>query len=316
MDTTSFHNLKTIADVAIYVKAHADFVSVYDADLMGHSYAYAGVYGAAFSKFNFYNVAFAKCGIRGIEMYASGNIFSETFLLDGCRFEQMRYNSDVNLDWKHFKFNINSQHNANSCSLTCNDCELGNGTIIDANVATGAFSMSFNGGGYVQTYVAQNPFIINLGENVILNIKFNGAHWVAHCPNWTFDNKLQYDGVYYKDYGTDAKMLDLSNAHIYRNYGGNVSLLGVPLSEGVNNISVKNGSSFFNTASNIGKPVWWYNGRWITADGFDATKRTGTTAERPILLSTYKGFQYFDTTLGKPIYWIGSKWVDATGVDV
>ena len=58
-----------------------------------------------------------------------------------------------------------------------------------------------------------------------------------------------------------------------------------------------------------------------------AMQKSGTTAQRPVVSSTYRrfslyiGFQYFDTTLGKPIYIKNISgdtvtWVDATGATV
>lgn len=43
---------------------------------------------------------------------------------------------------------------------------------------------------------------------------------------------------------------------------------------------------------------------------------TGSTKERPILNSYYKGSTYYDITLNKPIWWTGANWVDATGATV
>lgn len=42
----------------------------------------------------------------------------------------------------------------------------------------------------------------------------------------------------------------------------------------------------------------------------------GTTANRPTLSSTNKGFQYYDITINKPMWWNGSNWVDGTGTTV
>jgi hypothetical protein len=41
---------------------------------------------------------------------------------------------------------------------------------------------------------------------------------------------------------------------------------------------------------------------------------SGTTENRPT--TTFKGFQYFDTTLGKPVWWNGANWVDSNGTVV
>lgn len=42
----------------------------------------------------------------------------------------------------------------------------------------------------------------------------------------------------------------------------------------------------------------------------------GSTSERPSLISSDKGFMFYDATLGKPIWWNGTRWIDANGSTV
>lgn len=312
-DTTSFHNTITTADISIYLATHTDFLSWYDSDFMGSTYSYAAVYGEASDKLNFYSGAFAKCGLRGFDLYWDGNNVAASVLLDGCRFEQPRNFSGENSLWRMIKAKSEPSNNTRAMHFELNECMFCKGTIFEGIVTKGALCLTVNGGGFIQYYEETVPFILDVRETSILNIKFNGAHWVGNCPDWTYDDRFQYDGIAYNDYSGN-KMLDLSNAHIYRNYGGEASLVGFPTSTKSTHVSEFKGSCFFNTLSTINKPVWWDGTQWITADGVAASQlRKGITSQRPSLTTSDSGFQFFDTTLKKPIWWDGTAWVDNMG---
>lgn len=315
-DTTSFHNTITTADISIYLATHTDFISWYDADFMGSAYSYAAVSGEASDKLNFYGCAFARCGIRGFDLYWDGNNVCASVMLNGCRFEQPRSFSGEDALWRMIKVVSNPNINTTAMHFELNECMFCKGTIFEGSVSKGALCLTVNGGGYIQSYEDIKPFILNVTGTSILNVKFNGAHWVENCSTWSFDNNFQYDGISYKEFN-GYKMLDLSNCHIYKNYGGAPSLAALPTSSNIDNVAQQKGASFFNTKSTINKPLWWDGSKWIDATGNNPEfLNKGTTSQRPTLASTDAGFQYFDTDLGKPIYWQGTKWVDATGADI
>lgn len=315
-DTTSFHNTITTADISIYLATHTDFISWYDADFMGSNFSYAAVCGEASDKLNFYGCAFAKCGIRGFDLHWEGDNVCASVMLNGCRFEQPRSYSGENALWRMIKVASNPAQNTTAMHFELNECMFCKGTIFEGSVSKGALCLNVNGGGYIQSYEDIQPFLLNVTGTSILNIKFTGAHWVENCSTWIFDNNFQYEGISYKLFN-GYRMLDLSNCHIYKNYGGAPSLAALPTSSNIDNVDQQKGASYFNTKSTINKPLWWDGSSWIDATGNNPELlNKGTTAQRPTLSSNNAGFQYFDIDLGKPIYWTGSKWVDATGNDL
>ena len=75
-----------------------------------------------------------------------------------------------------------------------------------------------------------------------------------------------------------------------------------------------------NSVSLPAESILEFNGiYWIKVSSKEPVlfcNETGSTKERPILNSYYKGSTYYDITLNKPIWWTGTNWVDATGATV
>lgn len=103
-------------------------------------------------------------------------------------------------------------------------------------------------------------------------------------------------------------------------YGDNIALdaLGYTLTDSYGDtrptgLSYRDkGKTFFDTI--LGKNVFWDGAKWIDSNGISVSIITkGTTGQRPILDSSYAGFEYYDTTLKKKILWNGAKWVNVDG---
>lgn len=103
-------------------------------------------------------------------------------------------------------------------------------------------------------------------------------------------------------------------------YGDNIALdaLGYTLTDSYGDTrptglsSRDKGKTFFDTI--LGKNVFWDGAKWIDSNGISVSIITkGTTGQRPILDSSYAGFEYYDTTLKKKILWNGAKWVNVDG---
>lgn len=68
----------------------------------------------------------------------------------------------------------------------------------------------------------------------------------------------------------------------------------------------RSGQMLFNTA--VGKPMWYYRGKWVDANGNPIDAATsGPTSSRPTGVKT--GFAYQDTTLGKLVIYNGATWI-------
>lgn len=79
--------------------------------------------------------------------------------------------------------------------------------------------------------------------------------------------------------------------------------------------SVKEGSVLA-YSSEINQLVYNHNKDWITADGYPAYLKRGTTAQRPTGLTTDdSGYQYYDTTLKTQLWWNGTQWIDPQARD-
>ena len=103
-------------------------------------------------------------------------------------------------------------------------------------------------------------------------------------------------------------------------YGDNIALdaLGYTLTDSYGDTrptglsSRDKGKTFFDTI--LGKNVFWDGAKWIDSNGISVSIITkGTTGQRPILDSSYAGFEYYDTTLKKKILWNGAEWVNVDG---
>lgn len=103
-------------------------------------------------------------------------------------------------------------------------------------------------------------------------------------------------------------------------YGDNIALdaLGYTLTDSYGDtrptgLSFRDkGKTFFDTI--LGKNVFWDGAKWIDSNGISVSIITkGTTGQRPILNSSYAGFEYYDTTLKKKILWNGAEWVNVDG---
>ena len=68
----------------------------------------------------------------------------------------------------------------------------------------------------------------------------------------------------------------------------------------------RNGQMLFNAT--VGKPMWYYGGKWVDANGNPIDAATsGPTSSRPTGVKT--GFAYQDTTLGKLVIYNGATWI-------
>lgn len=67
----------------------------------------------------------------------------------------------------------------------------------------------------------------------------------------------------------------------------------------------------------IKKLLYGSHGVWRDALGNNPDLVTkGTTDNRPTLLNSDEGFEYYDTTLKKKILWNGNAWVNIDGTEL
>lgn len=189
-------------------------------------------------------------------------------------------------------------------------------------------------GGYLSTskcYIKTLNYMGNIGD-LYLYGKTNAV--IYKMTGKTENIQADYVGIMEKgqSYYIDDKIVKALRDCSYFNYllpdnigtairvGDKVAWSSGNVWQALNDVILTDTDIPSNSVSLPAESILEFNGiYWIKVSSKEPVlfcNETGSTKERPILNSYYKGSTYYDITLNKPIWWTGTNWVDATGATV
>ena len=205
----------------------------------------------------------------------------------------------------------------------------------NSNINTiGAFFVFDMRGGYLSTskcYIKTLNYMGNIGD-LYLYGKTNAV--IYKMTGKTENIQADYVGIMEKgqSYYIDDKIVKALRDCSYFNYllpdnigtairvGDKVAWSSGNVWQALNDVILTDTDIPSNSVSLPAESILEFNGiYWIKVSSKEPVlfcNETGSTKERPILNSYYKGSTYYDITLNKPIWWTGTNWVDATGATV
>jgi hypothetical protein len=189
-------------------------------------------------------------------------------------------------------------------------------------------------GGYLSTskcYIKTLNYMGNIGD-LYLYGKTNAV--IYKMTGRTENIQADYVGIMEKgkSYYIDDKLVKALRDCSYFNYllpnnigttirvGDKVAWSSGNVWQALNDVTLTDTDIPPDSVSLPAESILEFNGvYWIKVSSKEPVlfcNETGSTKERPILNSYYKGSTYYDITLNKPIWWTGANWVDATGATV